>query len=1103
MDNNYELLISKINEFTRKFYLNKLLRGLIYTLAILFACYLFLFLLIYYLQPDPLLKTILFFSYLLLLCGFTAIGIIKPALAYFRLSKTLSLEESAVLIGSQLQLVSDKLLNTLQLKALADLSPQQNQLILAGIDQKITELTPVPFTRAINLNDNKKYISYFMVPLVLILLIAVTAPAILKEGTSSLVAYDRKILPPAPFKFVLLQNHMTVTQGDDLRIDLQLDGDQIPQEVYLKEGLNTFKLEKETNTRFHYTFKNLQQNKTIRFFAGGFESGSYNLTVKPRSAVLNMAASLIYPAYLQKKNETISNAGDLIVPEGTLVTWKIQTENTSSLTFSLGGESKILPLQNNEATFKAALRKSQPYKISPHNSFTTHQDSIVHQIEVIADLPPSISVNEVPDSLSSKALYFTGTISDDHGFKSLNFIYALKEGAQIKKKVSVSLPVKTAQQENGFFYYWDLKSLITTPGQSLEYYFEVTDNDAVNGYKKTRSATKVYAPASAEQVARQLNKEGANLKQKMESAIKLAAQVEKESKKLGETLLDKKALSFEDKKEISQLLEKQKKLDAAVKEIQQEKEKNSYKINEDQSLKEELAEKQKKIDELFNQVLDPKTKELLEKLQRLMDQNSKDQLQNDLSKMSMDHKSLKNELDRILELYKQLEFEQNLQDKINRLNVLAKAQRELSKQAKGKNPEVNDLKKQQAAQQEQFENLKKEMNELAGKNQELERPNNFQVPEKQTQQIQKQQQQSMEKLDKKQLQSAAETQQQTAESMEQLANQMAEAQEESAEAENKVNKEELRRLLQNLLKTSFDQEKVMQSLRKMDVSDPAYTRNAQQQRGLKDNIKTIADSLASLSKRVPQLESPVRTELDQITFNLDKSIENLAERRTMEALKNQQFTMASINNLALMLNEALDQMEKNKKNSKSGKGKGKQSMQQLQKMQEQLNKNMEQAKQKLQQQGNQGTVPKGKMSEEFAKMAQQQQLIREALQQLNAQENKDGKGKMGNLNQLIQEMKATESDLINKRLEEATIKRQQQVLNKLLEAEKASAEQGEKQERESKTGKDTPPSYQKLLQQYKDKQLTEKEQLNKLPPALNYYYKNKISDYFKLLNSPR
>ncbi|PIH05053.1 hypothetical protein CS542_00105 [Pedobacter sp. IW39] len=61
-------------------------------------------------------KTILFFSYLLILLVSITIGIIKPALAYFRLSKTISLEESH--LGNHLRPVRDKLLNTLQLKAL-------------------------------------------------------------------------------------------------------------------------------------------------------------------------------------------------------------------------------------------------------------------------------------------------------------------------------------------------------------------------------------------------------------------------------------------------------------------------------------------------------------------------------------------------------------------------------------------------------------------------------------------------------------------------------------------------------------------------------------------------------------------------------------------------------------------------------------------------------------------------------------------------------------------------------------------------------------------------------------------------------------------------
>lgn len=330
---------------------------------------------------------------------------------------------------------------------------------------------------------------------------------------------------------------------------------------------------------------------------------------------------------------------------------------------------------------------------------------------------------------------------------------------------------------------------------------------------------------------------------------------------------------------------------------------------------------------------------------------------------------------------------------------------------------------------------------------------------------------------------------------------MDDMQQESAEMENNLNVQELRQLLENLLKTSFDQEKVMLNLRKLSNTDPLYTANVQQQRVIKDNMKTIADSLFSLSKRVPQIESTVNEELQKINFNMDKSLDNLGERNTAAANKNQQYTMTSINNLSLMLNEALEQLQKMKKNSSGGgKGKQKQSMKQLQQMQEQLNNSMQKAKDQLQKSGNKGTVPKGQMSEEFAKMAQQQQMIREALEKINREENKDGKSGLGNLNQMIKDMKSTETDLVNKRLEQETLNRQKELLTKLLQANDAQREQDQDSKRESKAGKEFPPSYQQMLEKFRKNQKNETEWIQKLPPSMNYYYKNKIAEYFKLLN---
>lgn len=1101
MNNNYELLISKVNEFTRKFYLNKLLRGSIYAAAVLLALYLFIFLFVYYTHPGITVKTVLFFSSLTISCYVIGSWIVIPALSYFKLGKNLSIEQAAGLIGNHFFSVKDKLLNTLQLKALADKSPESNMLIMAGIDQKIQELKPIPFTSAIRLDENQKYLKYFLAPLSVIILIAVIAPRILKEGTSGFVQYNKEILPKAPFNFELQNTSLLRSQGDDLTLKLKITGNEIPQDVYVSDGLNTYKLEKENNSRFQYTFKNLQKNKEIRFSAGGFNSVPYLIEIKPRPSVIGMSASLRYPAYLGKKPMLIANAGDLLIPEGTVVTWSLNTENSDQLIFILGKQSKLLSAQNNTFQFTSTIYKNTDYRITPKNRFVNSRDSLIHQIGVIADEYPNISVTEAADSLSSKALYFSGNISDDHGFTALKFNYLVSENGKVKTKVSKSIPVKKAQQENAFFFFWDLNQAGIKPGQQLEYYFEVSDNDGVNGPKTTKSAIKTYELPSPQQVAEKINQGSQVLKQKMEKAIKLAGNVEKESKKLGETLLDKKQLNFDDKKQIQQLLDKQKQLEEAVKEIRQLNEKNSFEKEENNTLKEELMEKQKKIDDLFNNVLDEKTKALLEKLQNLMDQNNKDQTQNELSKMQMDNKSLKNELDRILELYKQLEFEQNLQNNIDRLNELAKAQKDLSKQSKDKNSPINELKKQQEEQRSAFEELRKELDKIKEKNEQLERPNPFQNPEKDAKDIQQQQKDSKENLDKNNRQKAAENQQKAADQMEDMAKKMSDMQQQSEEMENNLNAQELRQLLENLLKTSFDQEKVMLNLRKINSNDPLYTSNVQQQRSIKDNMKTITDSLFSLSKRVPQIESTVSEEIQKINFNMDKSLENLGERNTSAASKNQQYTMTSINNLSLMLNEALDQLQKMKKNS-SGSGKGKkQSMKQLQQMQQQLNNNMQKAREQMQKNGNKGSVPKGQMSEEFAKMAQQQQMIREALQKINREENKDGKGGLGNLNQMIKDMQSTETELVNKRLEQETMNRQKAILTKLLDADQAQREQDQDSKRDSKAGKDLAPSYQQMLDKFKKLQQNETEWIQKLPPSLNHYYKNKIAEYFKLLNS--
>jgi hypothetical protein len=93
---------------------------------------------------------------------------------------------------------------------------------------------------------------------------------------------------------------------------------------------------------------------------------------------------------------------------------------------------------------------------------------------------------------------------------------------------------------------------------------------------------------------------------------------------------------------------------------------------------------------------------------------------------------------------------------------------------------------------------------------------------------------------------------------------MAQQEAEGEESENAIDAKQLRELLKSLVNSSFNQEKLMQQLRNTTPSDPNYTRLAQSQKDIKDNLKTAEDSLYSISRRVPQIQSTVNKEVTAI-----------------------------------------------------------------------------------------------------------------------------------------------------------------------------------------------------------------------------------------------
>lgn len=416
------ILISKLDEFIRKYYKNQLVKGLIYSAALLLAAFLCLVLAEYFIEFNTTVRTILFYGFVGMSAFVLTRFIIIPVLKLNRFGKVLSYEEASSIIGSHFGSIQDKLLNTLQLQQNHAFTGS-NELLLAGINQKIAELRPVPFSSAINIADNRRYLKYVIPPLFLTLALAIIWPQILASSAKKLIHHQTYFEKTAPFSFVLANKNLDAVQQQDYVLTLKLEGDEIPNEVFIQADGVEHRMEKENNITYTYTFKNVQKDIGFVFNAAGFNSNSYELKVLPKPMLMKFDIELSYPAYLGKKNERVANTGDLLIPQGTKVKWIFHSKNTNSIllhfpdsTVSAGKDAE------QEFSFSKRLMQSAPYSVKAVNEFVrSGADSVSYNINVVADQFPAIEVSEKKDSLNIKNIYFSGSIKDDYGFTHLNF----------------------------------------------------------------------------------------------------------------------------------------------------------------------------------------------------------------------------------------------------------------------------------------------------------------------------------------------------------------------------------------------------------------------------------------------------------------------------------------------------------------------------------------------------------------------------------------------------------------------------------------------------------------------------------------------------------
>lgn len=1105
---NYELLISKLDAFIRKYYLNRLVKGTLLTIGLVGVVFLLFSLGENFFYFGRTARKVLFFSFIGMTAWTLFSWVIQPLLHYFRLGKLISHEQAATIIGQHFSHVEDKLLNILQLKQQLDKQPDA-ALLLAGIEQKTETLRPISFPSAIDLTTNRRYLKYALPPLVLLLGLLWAAPGMIKDPAKRIIANNQDFNPPAPFSFVLPDEDLQVVQYGDYELEVTTQGSAIPNEVFIEIGDYHYRLKPIDKNLFSYTFSNVNQDTEFRLFSGKVMSGSHILNVLLKPSVTSFSVALDYPAYVGRPDEVLANIGDLVVPQGTRLSWAFETLNTDTVSMRFGDPGDLMPIKrqgDNQFLFSKRATRDEGYSVVVANRQLPHADSIRYVLSVIPDMHPLISATSFIDSLEDTYIFFAGDASDDYGLSQLTFGYQIThQDGQQGNVVSTPVPFQKGK-DTRFDYNLDIGQLGLKPGDEVTYWFEVWDNDAINGRKSARTNLMRYSKPTAEEYDALEDRNNDEIRDRLKKAMEESKKIQQDIKKLSEKLLQEKDVDWKSRKEMEKLLDRRKDL---MQEIEQAKDLFDQNMKNQEEFSEpspELKEKQEKVQKMFEELLSPEMKELIEKIEEMLQELQKDQSLEKLEEMKLNEEQLDKELDRMMEMYKQLEVEKDLQDQIEKLRELAKEQENLAEKTENKTESQEELNKEQEELNKKFDELQEKMEEIEKKNEELETPKQLGDPEEKMEEIDQDMEDSKEQLEQQNNKKASKSQKGAAKKMKDMAQAMEMNMQQGEQEQMEEDMKALRQLLENLVTLSFDQEQLIADVGKTAVTAPRYVKLVQEQKKIQDDFKLVEDSLQALSKRVIQIETFVTEKVTEVKGHMGKSMTLLEDRQQSPASAEQQFAMKNLNDLALMLSEVMNQMQQQMSSQMAGNqncqnpggsnpkpgGTPKDKMGQGQKSLNEMMKGLQERMKNGQ----------GGSSKEFAQMAAKQAAMRKALEELNKEKRQGGKPDPL-LQDIIDQMDKTEIDLVNKRLTAETMKRQEDILSKLLDHERAEREREYDNKRKSETAsqyeRKRPPS----LEEYLKKREAETELYRTVSPSLKPYYKNLVEEYQRNLKITR
>ncbi len=1082
------ILFEKIERFIKKFYLNRLIQGVLVGLVLMIVFYL-IFNGIEYFSWLPQKGRLVLLILFVCISAFVIVTFFAiPVINLIRFRKKMSEREAAILIGKFFPEISDKLLNTLQLSE--NLSKDaDNELLTATIEQRTENLKPINFSDAVNLKENYKYLKIFGLAFAVLSVLVIFVPDFTKKPAERIINYSHVYEKPLPFDVTLSSSRLETTQGSDISFEIRVTGENIPDAFYIKGGNGTRLMNKLSTNDFRFIFKNNYQNETFYVEGGDYRSEPIELVVRPNPTLLYYETELVFPKYIKRKNETAAGKTRVVVPQGTELNFTFHTRDVDSL--YVFDDTLKLAAQNESDDFYFTVKalKSKKLKIHIVNEWNDDVEPVPFMIEVVQDAFPDIQVQDFHEEFA-KQTYYSGLIADDYGFTKL--LYHFEIDGKPEQSFVKNIAIDKRQTRTSFYYSVDLDTLDVFRGDEIKAYFEIFDNDGINGPKSRRSEVFYMSLPTTEQLDSIADSSENQIIDKLSQDSKELENLKRDIENMLRDLMAKKELDWSDKEKMKDLLEKQKQLQEEWQKVQEEQKELSDFLKDNELTSEELLKKQEEINKLFEEVISDDLKKMMEEIEKMLEEMPREKMQEMMKELKKNNENFSQMMDRNLSLLQQLKVEKEVNELINKLNEL------------GEKLESNSDSISSQDAKNQFNSLEKKMDSVMEQNKDLNDPFDISKDEEAAEEINDDLEKAGDSENNNDNSGAQKKKKDAGGKMKKMAESLDLMMQGAGMDQLAEDAHLVRILLENVVRASHAEEELMLQVGKMRKDDPSVSDKISRQKELSENFVMVSDSLRKMALRQASIQNFVFSELQIIDNQLEGAMQDILELHFSMAAGKQQKAMMSMNNLALMLAESLDQMEMQmdgmsgscSKPGKSKQSKGKpKDMKNMKDLQEQLGRQLKDMQQKMQQMQKDGQ-PMPQMSEELARMAAQQEMIREGMQKMLDEMKKSGQLGDDGLNEIMKDMEKLEEDIVNKRITNQTLNRHKNIMSRMLKAEKAQQEREKEEKRKSNEYKGEQKGHAVDELRYEESLKRQQDFLRTNPIEYQQFYREKINEYF-------